>query len=97
MKCELVKLKNKVVGIGGTYKTDVTINGVADTKTFFPAEWTREKVLKKIIEASGNLLKPIETQWDGTKILIGKTAENIEIKIVVMSDDKISSAYPIIE
>lgn len=92
----LVKLKNKVMGIGGVYKADVTINGVTSpNKTFFPTEWSRRKVLEKIVEASENLVKPIETQWDGTKVLHGRTLESIEIKIIITPEGKVSSAYPV--
>lgn len=92
----LVKLKNKVMGVGGAYKADVIINGVADTKTFFPVEWSREKVLKKIIEV---VEKPqgVKIELDLTKIFTGFTSEGIEIKVKIGANGSLLTAFPVIE
>jgi hypothetical protein len=63
-------------------------------KTFFPPEWSREKVIDKIIEASENI---VETINDGSTCLElrGATTEGLEVILVIRKADKyLITAYP---
>ena len=81
-------------GPADCYKLKFIINGIEDEKTFFPAHWSRERVMQKINEASSNITEPIITKWDGTQELIGKTAEGISIKIKKRPNGNLATAHP---
>jgi len=76
-------------------------NAQPKDSTFFPAEWTRDKVIEKIYETLRNPISvsiPKEGRWE----FFGKIGEEIKIKIIfqtVTIEDgirtvKIVSAYP---
>lgn len=68
--------------------------------TFFPVDWSREKVVIKIYEAYDNFIKNGETKFKkrGNKYIIDSVIEEgINIIIVIKEDGLITSAYPILE
>ncbi len=82
----------------GIYKFDWGIGAHKKTSTFFPYEWSRETVQKKIVEAykyaKKNHCSPI-LQKNGTFAIYGFTQEGINIKIIVNIDGIVVTAYPI--
>ena len=50
----LIEVLEEKSGIEGCYELKFRVNGIEDIKTFFPAHWTREKVMEKIIEEYSN-------------------------------------------
>lgn len=83
-------------GIAGTY--ELTLKGKWDApKTFFPQNWTREQVMKKIIEAYKYAKNKSECIFEETAeklILKGKTKENIQIKLAFNKRGKLITAFP---
>ena len=75
------------------------MDGNSKEKTFFPAHWSRGKVIDKICEAYSNFQKnggiPI-LEKDGKYSLIGFTNENIEIQMYITKKGQIVTAYPIV-
>jgi hypothetical protein len=89
----LIEVLEEKAGIDGCYELKFRVNGVEDTKTFFPAHWTREKVIEKIIEAYESSTV-IDIGIDGTKVIRGKTLEGVEIEIRVSPDGRLHSVFP---
>jgi hypothetical protein len=77
----------------------LTIEGkLIKDKTFFPAEWSRRKVIDKIIEASQNIVE--NSIKNGTTCLEfkGITEEGLEIWFVIKKEDKfLITAYPVLD
>jgi hypothetical protein len=90
---------NKVEGKCDTYYSDFIINGTKSRarKAFFPAFWSREKVMHKIFEAYDNCLqsgiKPV-IRPDGKYRLQGYTSEGIEIEMIITKDGTMKVAHP---
>ncbi|HEV2601450.1 MAG TPA: EndoU domain-containing protein [Candidatus Babeliales bacterium] len=81
--------------ITGVMKADLHFLGqVKADKTFFPASWSRKKVLKKIQES---LLNPTELpELQGSRwVWVGKTREGIEIRTVFEATGELVTSYPI--
>lgn len=86
----------------GFYKATILFKGqkVKEAGTFFPAEWSREKVLEKIYEAYEDFIKSgvkINPERDGKYIVNGLIKEGIEIEMHITQKGKIVTAYPILE
>ena len=100
-KCGIFEFRNKVKGKFGCYSADIYLNDhFVDTKTFFPADWTREKVAEKIREAyinfnQSNAIADIER--DGKYFISGFTQEGIEIHMYFTPKDLMTTAYINIE
>jgi hypothetical protein len=63
-------------------------------KTFFPAEWSRRKVIDKIIEASQHIVETVKKGITCDEV-IGVTEEGMEILLVIRRADKfLITAYP---
>ena len=63
-------------------------------KTFFPAEWSRRKVIDKIIEASQHIVETVKKGITCDEV-IGVTEEGMEILLVIRRSDKfLITAYP---
>jgi len=73
----------------------LTIEGkLIKDKTFFPAEWSRRKVIDKIIEASQNIVETVKKGITCDEV-IGVTEEGMEILLVIRRSDKfLITAYP---
>ena len=72
----------------GIYEAIYEWKGLSKKSTFFPDQWSRDKVLKKVNEACNNI---IVRQQNG---FIGKTTEGIEIQFWFNKDSTIASIYP---
>jgi len=73
----------------------LTIEGkLIKDKTFFPAEWSRRKVIDKIIEASQHIVETVKKGITCDEV-IGVTEEGMEILLVIRRADKfLITAYP---
>jgi hypothetical protein len=98
-KSGVIEFTNKVMNKDGFYTTDLIHQGtvVKPQATFFPAEWSREKVVSKIYEAYNNAVENSlvpEFRNDGKCFIQGLTNEGIEIEMYMTSKGKIVTAYP---
>jgi Bacterial EndoU nuclease len=97
-KNNILDFTNKIFNEHKCYKVKIFNNGdYVKTSTFFPAEWQRDKVVRKIYEAyeefknSGRTPKSIP---NGTYKIKGFTKEGIEIEMVITRKGTIKTAYP---
>lgn len=91
---------DQVVTETGFYKSKILYDGhYVDTKTFFPANWPREKVVSTIYDAYNNFIKsgvkPKQLP-DGKLILQGLTNEGVTIEMIMTQKCKIVTAYPLL-
>lgn len=94
-------LKNKINLDSGIYygKLQKKLpNGhkIRSFKTFFPCQWTQEKVIEKIFEAYDNYDQEIKFEFNKA-IIISETNEGIKIKMVITDAGEILTAFPIID
>lgn len=96
-KMEVIKLLNKKEYPDGFYKADVLYNGVLhEGKTFFPADWSREKVVKTIIdfyESKKDLAIKEGNRWRIEDFFCQKT----KIRIIIENTMKSVTSYPVCE
>lgn len=79
----------------GVIKADVVYKGkMLPGKTFYPAEWTRTKLVEKTVEALKNPIKKIELGRDGKWALQGLTSEGITIDFYITQKGSIKTFYP---
>jgi len=80
---------------GIVYVEKVSAEGIIlkQPKTFFPPEWSRHKVIDKIVEASQNIVD-IETHGLRTATT-GLTNEQMKILMIIDQNRKLVTAYPI--
>ncbi len=91
----VVELDNVEWLANGIKRAKMTFNGaVAPQKTFFPSHWTRETVVKKIVEACKNLVD-LPAWDDGMWTMSGVTSEGVGVYVVVNESGRIITAYPI--
>jgi hypothetical protein len=95
----IFEFKNKVISPNGVYKADVMYNGkIAKWEgTFFPADWSREKVISKIYEAYDNFIKnggSPDLMRDRKYKVEGFTQEGIKVVMHITENGLITSAYP---
>ena len=87
----------KETGPAGTYQLIFQGKHRRFPKTFFPQNWTRKQVIKKIIEAYKNSVKnkcaPIINS-KGYFEVSGRTKEGIKIKIVFNKNGTVITAFP---
>jgi hypothetical protein len=93
---------NKEYGKYDCYIAELVIDNYlhASNRTFFPADWTQEKIVNKINEAYDNFKASNETPILNRKqkyTIRGFTKENIEIEMIFTTDGKMKTAYPIID
>lgn len=91
---------NKVVGPGGCYAADLVVMGqnVLPHKTFYPADWSRGKVMTIVSSAYGQCMqsgfKPT-LEKSGKYKIKGITSEGVEIEMFIAKDDNtMVVAYP---
>ena len=73
----------------------IAVEGIPlkEPKTFFPPEWTRNKVVDKIVEASQNIKKEY---FQGTsRVIEGMTQEGMNIRMVIGEERILITAFPI--
>jgi hypothetical protein len=86
----------------GFYKATVLYEGniVKNKGTFFPADWSREKVIDKIYEAANNFMKsgvkPTATK-DNKYLIKGMIEEGIEIEMRITKNGHVIAAYPVLD
>ena len=86
-------------GIGGTFKSRVTINGVSyDTiKTFFPPDMPPKEVIDCIAEALREGI--VQKSDNGFKKIVGPTRAGFEIEMILdmnQKPPKVVTAYPLV-
>lgn len=82
---------------GIVYVEKIAIEGVqlSPPKTFFPAEWSRKKVIDKIVEASKNI-DASKTKIKGMRQeLTGVTSEGMEVLMIIDENKTLVTAFPI--
>jgi len=94
-----IMLINKEMNLHtGVTKADVICNGhIEVNKVFFPFSWNRKKVVRKIGEAlNHSIVKPTAESRGNAEFItvIGKTSENIVIKMVIDSAGNLITAFP---
>ncbi len=101
-KKKFIELKDIIMHKTGCYEAKLWWNNkFVKTNTFFPKEWSREKVIEKIYEAYDEFIK------NGSNRIIknrgslyqiqGITKEDITIEMIVTKAGKITTAYPILK
>ncbi len=94
-----IEILNVVQGKNGIYQFEWSMFGKRPKpSTFFPSDWTRQEVVKKILEARKNIEKykaPFVKQDSGRFIRSGFTKEGIKISFIVDKHKKnIITIYP---
>jgi len=100
-KSGIFEFANKRMLSNGFYKAELFFKGhKVKEVTFFPSNWSREKVISKIIEAYENAIKSgIELSLEPNQKykLAGMIEEGIEIEMHITQQGKVTSGYPIIK
>lgn len=101
-KSGILEFTDQVMHEHGFYRATILYEGkkVKDAGTFFPAEWSREKVIEKIYEAYNDFIKSgvkINPERDGKYIVNGFIKEGIEIEMHITQNGRVVTAYPILE
>jgi hypothetical protein len=88
-----VQLVNKIMYEGGFYKADVFYKGAfSQEKTFFPADWPREKVLRTLIDfIKKNSDKAIQegSRWKIEASLF----DNIKLRVIIENTMKFITGF----
>jgi vacuolar-type H+-ATPase subunit I/STV1 len=95
----IVKVTNKVMKRAGFYTADIIFEGkLFKEKTFFPSNWSQEKVISTIMEAYDNFKSNGGTAMieKGKYRIKGMSQEGITIEMYVTMSGKITTAYPIL-
>ena len=97
----IIEFANKVINKHGVYSVDL-MYGTAEIKrgkTFFPSDWSREKVINAIYEAYENFMQsgvPPLLAKNGKYELSGFTKEGIKIEMYITKNGRVTTAYPIV-
>lgn len=99
-KSGVLEFTNKQIFSNGSYAVELKYLGhkVKDI-TFFPAHWTREKIIEKILEACENFVKSgAEISLESSEVcsIQALTNEGIKIQMYITKNGLINTAYPII-
>lgn len=83
------------------YKADIFISGrYVDTKTFFPAHWSRREVIEKIYATYEDFIKcsmhPALTK-DGKYLIKHIVEKGVEIEMYITKNGRIVTAYPVLK
>jgi hypothetical protein len=91
-----ILFKDKNVDIAtGAYKAEVSFDGVHYiTKTFFPSEWTREKVLKEIVYSINHAIKEPEIADNFLIKFMGKSTNGLRIETYINKNGKVITSFP---
>jgi hypothetical protein len=99
LKAEVFDFTNKVIYDHGFWKANVFYKGdFVKNATFFPSDWSREKVTSKIFEAYSNAIKSgVELTFNdkGKYLIEGFTNEGIEIVMHITQKGHIKTVYPV--
>lgn len=97
-KSGLVKIMNKVIDKNGVYEGVVQWNGKLTNKTFFPAHWTRQKVIEKIIEGYDNFTITTANcilEQNGVYRIESFTNCGVKIRMHITKSGHITTAFPL--
>lgn len=96
-----IEIFNMMQDKNGVYEFDWSMFGKrSKPSTFFPSDWTRQEVVKKILEARKNIEKykiPFEQQKNGNFFAMGYTKEGIKVKFVKDSKGRIVTIHPLMK
>jgi hypothetical protein len=97
----VLEFANKIMYKHGFYQVTLFHEGnkVKQIATFFPAHWSREKVISKIHEAYNDFLKNGAKDFvkrDGKYFALGTIEEGIVIEMSITLKGKMVTAYPIL-
>ena len=96
-----IQFIEQAVEKNGCYHVDLIIEGSRiPNKTFFPQDWTRTEVVRKIGEAYDDFINKgaiIYGESGGKYIIRGMTQEGIEIEMFITKNGQITTAYPIVK
>jgi hypothetical protein len=99
-KNNILEFVDTVVTKTGFYESKIFSAGhYVDTKTFFPAHWSREQVIHKIYEVYENFIKSgskPNLASNGKYIIKGTIEEGIGIEIRITKNGHIRTAFPTI-
>jgi hypothetical protein len=97
-KSGAIEFAPKTIYAAGFYRSDLIIDKTIITKSFFPAEWTREKVINKIYEAYENFMnKGLQPISENNKYRIDAFIdEGVKIRMYITKNGVIKMAYPIL-
>jgi len=93
----LLRKKNN---IAGTYQIIFQGKHRDIPKSFFPSEWSREQVVRKIVEAHKNAQRSCSgfvLEKNGNFTLFGETKEKIVVKMVFDKVGTMITAYPLLD
>lgn len=100
-KSNPIEVLNMRKGPFGTYELDWRMFGREKTSSFFPSDWTRQEVVKKILEARQHIEKykiPFEKQLNKKRSqAIGYTKEGMKIFFAKNNEGIIVTIYPLIK
>jgi hypothetical protein len=100
-KSDILKFTNKTFYNHGFYKATI-FDGENFVKniTFFPAQWSRDKVISKIYEAYEHFINNGAMSYiekDNKYVIKGMIKEGIEIEMYITKNGNIVTAYPFLE
>ena len=97
----ILEFTDQVMYEHGFYRATVLYEGkkVKDGGTFFPAEWSRRKVIEKIQEAYENFVKSgaLPREKGGKYMIDGFIAEGIKIRMYITKNGVLKTAFPLLE
>jgi hypothetical protein len=96
----VIEFANKVIYKNGFYSANLVVDGAKVPKSFFPSEWSREKVIQKICEAYNDFIKSNvipKPRPNGKYLISGYIEEGIKIEIWITKKGKVVTAYPILK
>lgn len=99
-KNNIVEFINKIMYENGFYKADIKIgSNIIHGKTFFPAEWPREKVMQCIKDTYIDFIQSGKTPiLENEKYMINiKRLNNINIEMYITKNFNITTAYPVLK
>jgi hypothetical protein len=92
---------NKTIDEHGFYTVEMRHLGQkVKFSSFFPAEWSREKVINKIYEAYDNFMKNganARQLPNGRYLAQGLTSEGIKIDMHITKEAVMKTAYPVLK
>jgi hypothetical protein len=99
-KSNMFEFVDEVIHASGFYKAKLLYKGdFVKEITFFPAQWSRERVISSVYEAYENFLQSgmlVKINPDGKYVVKGFTREGIEIEMFITQKGRVTTAYPIL-
>jgi hypothetical protein len=100
-KSGVFEFSNQIMYEHGFYKASILHEGakVKHAGTFFPAEWSRKKVIEKIKQAYENFIESgaFPPEKGGKYVIDGFIDEGIKIRMYVTKNGVLKTAFPLLE